>query len=90
MVAAQWDNELYIVFGNRRLKALQDASSRDHSLNSRRLHCFEEAGVQPIRIHKLPMGEVSNKYWRIWLIETCLGALAMHAAQAGVKIGRLS
>ena len=61
MVAAQWDNELYIVFGNRRLKALQDACSRDHSLNSRRLHCFEEAGVQPIRIHKLPMGEVSNK-----------------------------
>lgn len=122
MVAAQWDNELYIVFGNRKLKALQDACSRDHSLNSRRLHCFEEAGVQPIRIHKLPMGEVSNKssefapnlanftpqgvskrngtcnledglppqYWRIWLIETCLGALAMHAAQAGVKIGRLS
>ena len=119
---AQWDNELYIVFGNRKLKALQDACSRDHSLNSRRLHCFEEAGVQPIRIHKLPMGEVSNKssefapnlanftpqgvskrngtcnledglppqYWRIWLIETCLGALAMHAAQAGVKIGRLS
>ena len=43
MVAAQWDNELYIVFGNRRLKALQDACSRDHSLNNRgecNLMCF--------------------------------------------------
>lgn len=28
MVAAQWDKEVYVVFGNRRLKALQDACSR--------------------------------------------------------------
>ena len=38
MDAAQWNNELYIVFGNHRLKALQDACSR--GMRSTRVDCI--------------------------------------------------
>ena len=38
MVAAQWNNELYIVFGSRRLKALQDACSR--GMRTMRVDCI--------------------------------------------------
>ena len=69
MVAAQWNNELYIVFGSRRLKALQDACSR--GMRTMRVDCI---------VHDL----CDNKLGELKAAFLCKFSLAMSTDQHGI------